>query len=795
MAKINEVTLEEALELAKKHHQNGNLTLAERVYKDIVNTHPNHFLCFHYLGILAYQRGAHDEGVEHLSQAVNLNQDNPETWNAYGIMLELTNNINEAFKAWDKALELRPQYPDALSNYANACWKLKKFEQARDFCERAIKCDPNYASAYINLGNALISLDKKEDAIESWKKSLELLPNNLNAYVNIGNALRDLGRIAESEEYCRKALEIAPESPEALLNLGNAVRDQGNYQEAADLFKKATDMRPNFVLAHSNLSIALMDLLRYDEALIAARYAIAFDAQYAPAYCHTANILREQGKLEEAEAPARKALALDPESAQAKLDLAEILFLKDNYQEAVTLFEDAQESMPDSSTLYLRLGSALEKANRTEEAIAAMEKAAEIDPEMPEIYHNLGVTYLSMNDMDKALEALEKALNIKPDFAEALSTKSEVLQSMGNMEEAKTYAEKAIAINADIPSIYLTLSKVKKFTDKNDPVLKKMESLVDHSDKYGRQQSAPLHYALFKAYEDIKDYENSFTNLEKAANFKRQNVIYAPQGQTDLFKSIANKNGRDELDKYDLDNGCDSDVPVFIVGMPRSGTTLTEQIIASHPDVFGAGELYSLGQCEEIIGVMNPDNAREHGEKYIELIQALHPDAKKAKRITDKMPGNYARMSHIYAALPNAKIIHCRRNPIDTCLSCYKQLFGRGHYWSYSQEELAGHYREYDELMDHWRTVMPGRFLEIKYEDTINDFENQARKLIAHVGLEWNDACLTPHKSKRSVLTASKGQVRKPLYKTSIEAWRRYEEQLQPLATALEPYVDKVKNS
>ena len=788
MAKMNEVTLDEALSLAKKHHENGNLTLADRVYQDILNSDPEHFFSLHYLGIIAYQRGAPDEGVNYLKKAININEDNPETWNAYGVMLEMTGNVEQAYEAWEKALKIKPKYPDALSNYANACWKENNFKKAQEFCERAIETNPNFDSAYINLGSALSSQGKIEEAIEQWNKALELQPDSLHANVNIGNALRDLGRLNESEEYCLKALEIEPENPDAMINFGNVKRDQGEYQEAANLFKKATDLRPDFVQAHINYCIALMDLLRHDEALIAARYALAFDPNNADAYGHSANILREQGKADLAEPMARKALMLAPESTQAKLDLAEVLFQKENFAEAITLFEDAKESLTDSAPLHLKIGTALERANRTEEAIESMQKAIELSPENPQTYVVLGSTYLGINKTDEALEVLNKAIEIKSDYPEALSVKSEILQSMGDMEEAKKYAMKALEIDDDVPSIYLTYSKLTKFESKDDKHLQKMESLVGQTDKYGQQQLAPLHYALFSAYENIKDYDSSFENLEKGANYKRESVIYNPKDQAKVYQSIIDKSTPEYLDSFNLDNACQSDVPVFIIGMPRSGTTLTEQIIASHPDVFGAGELYALGQVADSVGILEPGNEKEFGEQYLKMIQELHPDAKKAKRVTDKMPGNYARLNNIYASLPNAKIIHCRRNPIDTCLSCYKQLFSRGHYWSYRQDELANHYKIYSELMNHWREVMPDRFLEINYEDTINDFENQARKLIDYVGLEWNDACLTPHKSKRSVLTASKGQVRKPIYKTSIEAWRRYEKQLEPLATALKDY-------
>ncbi len=223
--------------------------------------------------------------------------------------------------------------------------------------------------------------------------------------------------------------------------------------------------------------------------------------------------------------------------------------------------------------------------------------------------------------------------------------------------------------------------------------------------------------------------------------------------------------------------------------MPRSGTTLTEQIIASHPDVFGAGELMNISYLHQKHQTLTLENCATIGNTYVEETENIHAEAKSALRITDKMPGNFSKIGYILAAMPNAKIIHCQRNPVDTCLSCYKQLFARGQHWSYNLEEMAEYYGMYNNMMSFWRSVIPDQILEIKYEDTVNDFENQARKLIDYADLEWNDDCLTPHKSKRSILTASKGQVRKPIYKTSVEAWRRYEDQLTPLKEALDNHI------
>lgn len=787
MVKSNEVTLEDALSIAKKHHQRGNLTLADRTYRDILNIYPENFTSLHFLGIIAYQRGAIKEGVDFMHKAISVNDNNPESWNAYAVMLELTGQIEKALESWEKALDLKPEYPDALSNFGNALWKTQDYKKAQQMCEKALEIKPDFPPALLNLGNALLAQGENEKAIEYWEHSLKVVPDNYNAHINIGNALRDLGRIQESEEHCRKALEFSPDHPDALLNLANALSDQGQHEEAEKLLKKATDIKPDFVRAHSNLALVLMDLLRYDEALTASKYAIAFDPEFAEAYGNMAVILRELGKLEEAEEKARKAFELAPDSAEARIDLGEILFLLDKYEEAVTLFNEAMELKPDTPRLYIKLSAALDRANRPEEALEALEKAVELNPEMPEAYNLQGITYLTSNQTEKAHIALDKALEIKPDFAEAIATKSEVLQSEGKMEEAEKLIRSAIEINDQIPSLYMTLSKVKKFK-KDDEDLKVMEELKGNADKFGKAHIPPLYYALFKAYEDIGEYDKAFEHLKFGADAKRSSVVYNAENQTSFLETLKHTSNKDYFDAYE-GKGYEDDTPIFIVGMPRSGTTLTEQIISSHPDVYGAGELYTLGNVEQEIGTLSLENAKEWGKSYVDSVRAINEDSKKARKITDKMPGNYIRLGQIVNALPNAKIIHCRRNPIDTCLSCYKQLFGRGHYWSYNLEEMVRHYEEYDDIMSHWREIIPDRFMEVHYEDTVNDFENQARKLIDFVGMEWDDACLSPHKQKRAVLTASKGQVIKPIYKTSVEAWRRYETQLQPLAEKLEKYV------
>ena len=295
-----------------------------------------------------------------------------------------------------------------------------------------------------------------------------------------------------------------------------------------------------------------------------------------------------------------------------------------------------------------------------------------------------------------------------------------------------------------------------------------------------------MNFSMFKAYENIKDYDKAFEYLKEANDSKRKEVSFNPDNAHSKVSKLKAQNAPHILESRAGKGYEESDLAVFIVGMPRSGTTLTEQIISSHPLVYGAGELSELGKAMRKNGFLDDDNAHDIGEEYIKSIRALCPD-EKIIRITDKMPGNYQNIGVIASTLPNAKIIHCRRNPVDTCLSCYKQNFAVGQYWSYDLEELADEYLRYLEIMEYWRETLPEKFIEIDYEETVTNTEVQARKLIDYIGLEWDEACLEPHKQKRVVLTASKAQVTKPVYTSSVQGWKRYEKQLQPLVRKLLP--------
>ncbi len=779
----HEVTLDQALELAQGHHQIGNLMIADRTYRDILRAVPDHFPTVHYLATLLYQRGNEKEALEMSEKAVHVAPEDKSCWVNHGVLLAANGRYEDSIDAFDQALTLDPELYEAYSNKAYALFEMKRYEEAEDTAAQAISFYPDVADAYVNMGIALAAQGKLAEAEEVWEQVAGLEPDSSRIYSNWSNTLREQGNLDEAKEKALRAVGFDEENSEARNNLANALRDLGQLDEAVQEYRRATDAEPSFYLAHSNLSMALIDQERYAEAVVAARYAIAFKDDYAPAFSNMGLAYHAMGKFEEAYAATDRAIQIEPEEAGHYLNMADILMSVDRYDEGEAVMEKALALEPDTPRTLLKLADIQQNLDHPDEAIAALDKAIEINPEMPLISLQKARVLQQNNRVEEALDIIEGVLLSAENNPHAILAKIDCLLTMNRKEEARPLIDVAREVASEMVAFYYNLTAFKKFTA-DDPDFIKMKELGLKSDEYGLQGRASIHFALFKAYENVGDYEKAFDALEKA-NVARGEMRKIPENKTMQLLAKRKETYTPKFIKDYEGKGCESDMPIFILGMPRSGTTLTEQIISSHPDVYGAGELPDLSVVLREMGPLTPANAREMGEAYVERVRALDKEGT-ARYITDKMPGHCNNIGLIHSILPNAKIILCRRNPIDNCLSCYKQNFAKGHYWTYDQEGLARHYNEFAALMEYWKELLPGRFMEVHYEETVGNFEEQARKLIDYVGLAWDDACLAPHKQKRAVLTASKDQVIKPVYQTSVAAWKRYEKQLQPLIQNLD---------
>ena len=783
MHEEKQVTIDEALNMAMGNMQQGNYRVAELVLQDIIKAHEGHYDSHYMLGLARYFMGNAKGALEHIAKACESETAEAEWFCNYGILLNETGELEKALEAYDKAIEVDSDYPNTHWNKSYSLWLAERYEEAEKAARDGIKRAPQSAEAWLNLGTAIVKQGRREEAVEAWEKAVEINPEFGFAWNNLGNVLRELGQLESSEEKCRKALELSPEHAQAMNNLANALLDLGNTEEAEELYRKAIAQEPDYAEAHNNLCIALIRQSRYEEAIHEARVAVSYNKNYVEALMNMSVAYKSLGRLEEAEKAIETAVALDSESAEVRIEMADILFMRDRYAEAEIELEKAQELKADSTHVFLRLSHVLERGNKIEEALEAVDKAVELNPEMPEAYLRKGSICHVANRIDEAKEYLNKTLEMSPNQPLALLSLAELYLSLGEKEEAREYINKARESTSLPPSLFYTLSKSKKFTE-DDEDFKQMVELDKNSASMGLDQASILNFALFSAYENIGDYDQAFVHLKKGNDYKRQLIPYESERQVQAFETIQEAYGKEQCEEI-AQYGHEDKTPIFIVGMPRSGTTLTEQIISSHPDVFGAGELMEISMLDSEFGPLNQNNAKAQGQWYLDRLLE-RDETGTAKHITDKMPGNFSSLGKITSIFPNAKIIHCRRNPIDTCLSCYKQAFARGQYWSYDLAELGEYYNMYLSLMEYWREALGDKFLEIDYEETVSDFETQARRLIDYVGLEWDNACLEPHKQKRAVLTASKMQVIKPVYKTSVKAWERYADQLKPLIEALE---------
>ena len=471
------------------------------------------------------------------------------------------------------------------------------------------------------------------------------------------------------------------------------------------------------------------------------------------------------------------------------------------FDAAVEQFRRALALRPDYADAHNNLGIALTTQGRIDEAIVHYERAIALKPDHADAHNNLGVALAVRGNLDEAMVHYERALAIDPNHAGAHNNLGIAFKDQGRFDDALAQYGRAIAIRPAYAEAHYNRAEIKTFHD-GDAELAALRALADRND-LPANHAMYIYFALAKALEDCGDYERAFEHLRKANDLKRRQIDYDEPAVGKFFERISNVFDSSLFDRFQGE-GHPSSVPIFVLGMPCSGSTLVEQILASHPQIYGAGELAELeiaantewssnGQTvpfPECIPVLDSAALRRIGQSYLARLPAL-ADGK--ARIVDKLPGNFFRIGLIRLVLPNARIIHTVRHPIDTCVSCYSKLFASGFDFSYDLAELGRYYRCYIELMAHWRSVLPpGAILDVSYEDVVDDLQGQARRLIDYCGLPWDDRCLNFHKTNRPVKTASAVQVRKPLFRGSLQRWRKYEAHLDPLLHELGDIVNGV---
>jgi Flp pilus assembly protein TadD len=506
-----------------------------------------------------------------------------------------------------------------------------------------------------------------------------------------------------------------------------------------------------------------------------------------------ADRLRRERRFDAAQALCRRVLQARPNSYEAEHLLGMIAHQSGRLAEAIKHFRRTVALAPHVAVHHANLGEVCREGGQTDEAEAASCQAMALDPDLPGPWNNLALVALDRHQALAAIDYCRKAIALKPDLDDAYNTLGLALKEIGRLDEARHAFLKAIEIRPGGYKAYVNLTVVHKFAP-GDPCLAAMERLAA-ADNLPKSERPYLDFALGNAYRDVQDYGRSFRHLAAGNAALRAQTKYDEGATLAMFRHIE-RVFTPALIAAKSGSGDPSSLPIFVVGMPRSGTTLVEQILASHPLVYAAGELSLFGDV--MLSVRGPDGRptagpafvaglesqafEQIGSRYVEQLRAMAPDA---TRITDKRPNNYYLIGLIHLALPNAKIVHVVRDPADTCLSCFAKYFVVERQ-TYDLGELGRYYRHYQSLMAHWRRVLPaGRILDVRYEDVVADLEGQTRRLLDYCGLDWNERCLSFHRTERPVRTASAAQVRQPIFDTSIGRWRDYEEFLGPLLAEL----------
>ncbi|HVE23022.1 MAG TPA: tetratricopeptide repeat protein [Acidocella sp.] len=657
--------------------------------------------------------------------------------------------------------------------------------EAERFYREVLKLDARHADARHLLGVIADQAGKHQEAVEIISKAIQIDPTAAIYHASLGNALQKLGQLDGAAAAYTQAIVAKPDFVEAHYNLGNVLKALGRLDDAVAAYQEALRFKPDYAQAHANLGTALQALSRLDEAVAAYNNALRHKPDLAEAYSNLGSVFKELGRLDEAVTACNAAIRLKPGYARAHANLGSALQTLGRLDEAIAAYEHAISCNPDFAEAHANLGSALQALGRLDDAVTACCTAIRCNPDFATAHANLGNVLRELGRFDEALAAYERAASLPGPVAEqTLVNRAVLLMERGQADQAEALFEHAVKLFPRSASAWFNrVDLVRSAAD--DPAIAAMQALLA-SGAVSPADQIMLHFALGKVFLDLGESDRAFVHFDRGNRMKRALIAYDADATGRWMAKIAEYFPAALLERL-AGRGAASSRPIFVVGMPRSGTTLVEQILASHPDIHGAGELPHIqklaSQLGDFPGAIAPAQLAPLGAAYLEAIAALGPGK---RHVVDKMPANFFYSGLIRLILPEARIIHCRRDPVDTCLSCYSKLFSSGQLFSYDQAELGRYHRDYRALAAHWRTVLPATyFYEVDYEAVVADLESETRRLLDWLSLPWDPACLEFHRTERPVRTASVNQVRKPVYRSSAGRWRQHAQNLGPLLEAL----------
>ena len=725
-----ELTLDQALQRGIDAQKAGKPQEADRYYTSILKVHPKHSHANHNMGVLAVDIGKIQEALPFFKTAIEADPSTDQYWISYIDALIKLNRVSNATAVFNQA----------ISNGAKGV-SFDKLEKRLTSSESKNTYGQDPPKKQLDSLLKLYNQQKLQQVFNNAQRLTKRYSKSLTLWNLMGASAAQIGKLDEAVLAFKKALLIKPDYAEVHYNLGNAFRDQEKLQEAIEAYGNALSIKPDHADAYLNLGNALKDQGKLDQAIEAYSKALSIKPDYADAYLNLGNALKEQGRLDQAIDAYSKALSIKPDYADA----------------------------------YLNMGVTLKEQGKLDEAIVASHKALSIKPDYVEAYLNMGAIFEDQEKLDEAIGAYNKAISIKPDYADAHLNIGNVLKVQGKLDEAIEAYNKAISIKPDYADAHLNLSSIKKFTRKDEQFLQVQE--LYKSDGLSDEKRCKISFTLAKMYEDVGELDQAFRHLFAGNALRKKLLKYSFKQDVDLFNRLKETQPHFSINSLKIKESSIKPTPIFILGMPRSGTSLVEQIISSHSKVAGAGELKLVQHLGKKLPLspksISIEAISEFRQRYLSELSKLSHGK---HFVTDKMPHNFLFIPLICAAFPEAKIVHVQRSPAATCWSNYKQYFlEEGLGYCYDLKDVVSYYSLYSDLMEFWQSEYSDRIYNLNYEKLTTDQEGETRELIDILGLDWNKACLSPHKNKRRVRTASIQQVRKKVYQGSSEVWREYE--------------------
>ena len=657
-----------------------------------------------------------------------------------------------------KKENIQVSIPEAYQN-AVSLMEDGNFSLAEQQLAEILKEEPNDPNFLRLSGVSSIEQGNPQAALIPLSRVIKIAPDFAKAYEDIATAYFLMGDLEQSEKYLKKSLELDPKVFTAWKSLGDILFDQGKKEEANKAYKEA-----------------LKTDSRYEEMT-------------------KAMALISKGQSVEAESIYRGILAKDPKNVDALRLLALLASRNGAIDQAISMLLKCTELAPDYAMAWDNLGKMYRQKEDYIKSIKCLQKATELRPEWPQGWAGLGTVYTRASLHEEGIQAYLKSISLKDNQPRVHLSLGHVYKTIGLQEESIKSYKKTIELDPQNGEAYWSLANLKTYRFTNEEVSEMLEQLKNKD--LPDREKVHFQFSLGKSYEDEKKFKRSFDFYLRGNNLNRGRNTYDPKAiEAMVEREIRFFNN--EFFKKRETWGAPNNDPIFIVGLPRSGSTLIEQILASHSDVEGTMELPNMlniarklgntsregSNYPEILDSISKSESVELGEQYIKETQRLRS---KSPYFIDKMPNNFSHVGLINLILPNSKIIDARRNPMDTCFSCFKQLFARGQAFTYDLQEIGRYYLSYIRLMDHWQKVVPDKVYLVEYEKMIANQEEETKKLLKFCDLSFQENCLKFYENKRAVKTASSEQVRQPIYKRGINYWKNFEESLVDLKVSLQP--------